>query len=411
MTTTVASPPIPRPVSRSPDAGWWRATLARVRSWSYGASPEGGGKRDYRVDLLRGFATFAMVVDHLGGDSWLYAITGGNRFYVSAAEGFIFISGLVMGQAYAARVQRSGLVNAMMDALRRARTLYVATVVMTLIFSALYLWTDISLWTSRDFGLGIESVDEIIVGALTLHYTYHGTDILAMYTVLIMVAPLVFLLLTLGQWKVVLGVSWLWWAAYQAYPEQATFPWYIRHAENFPIGAWQVLFLTGIVLGFHRDQVEVFLRRWRTLQLLAVSLGIALTLGLISLFLGAQSGTPLQFGFFDVDPTALDERFFKVALRPWRLVAFAAVGIVLYTVTTYFWVPIRRALGWLLLPLGQHALYAYIVHFFLILLIYNLIPLFQPQASELLSTTLQLILVMVLWLMVKKRFLFRIIPN
>ena len=46
-----------------------------------------------------------MVVDHFGGDSWLYAITGGNRFYVSAAEGFIFISGFVMGQAYRAQAR------------------------------------------------------------------------------------------------------------------------------------------------------------------------------------------------------------------------------------------------------------------------------------------------------------------
>jgi hypothetical protein len=54
------------------------------------------GKRDLRIDLLRGAAIVAMVVDHVGGDqSWLYALTGGNRFYVSAAEAFLFLSGLV----------------------------------------------------------------------------------------------------------------------------------------------------------------------------------------------------------------------------------------------------------------------------------------------------------------------------
>src|SRR5207249_5110450 len=128
---------------------------------------------------------------------------------------------------------RSGLTAAMGDALRRARTLYIATVTLTIIFSILYLYTDIALWTGRDFGLGIDSLPEVIVGALTLHYTYHGTDILAMYTLLVMLAPLVLLLLSVGQWRWVLVPAWLWWLAYQVYPEEAAFPWYIRHGENF----------------------------------------------------------------------------------------------------------------------------------------------------------------------------------
>src|SRR4029077_16348594 len=126
--------------------------LERLRALNYYNSVDFASKRDLRLDLLRSFCIFAMVVDHFGGDSWLYAITGGNRFYVSAAEGFIFISGFIMGQAYRAKRDRSGLPVAMGDALRRARTLYLATVAMTLIFSALFLYTDVVLWTGRDFG-------------------------------------------------------------------------------------------------------------------------------------------------------------------------------------------------------------------------------------------------------------------
>src|SRR4051812_6245232 len=198
--STTAAPPVARP---APTA--WTAVLAnRIRAWSYYRSADVAERRDLRVDLLRGFCIFAMVVDHFGGESWLYAITGGNRFYVSAAEGFIFISGFVMGQAYRRKRDRSGLVNAMGDALLRARTLYIATVLLTLIFSILYLYTDIVLWTGRDFGLGIDTLSEIGVGALTLHYTYHGTDILAMYTLLVLVAPFILLLLSVGEWYWVL---------------------------------------------------------------------------------------------------------------------------------------------------------------------------------------------------------------
>src|SRR5689334_18236761 len=74
------------------------------------------GSRDLRLDFLRGFAVLAMVVDHIGGPSWLYALTGGNKFYTSAAEGFIFISGLLVGVVYGRIVQRDGFVVGMRKA-------------------------------------------------------------------------------------------------------------------------------------------------------------------------------------------------------------------------------------------------------------------------------------------------------
>src|ERR1051326_219618 len=152
MSSTTVAPPVPRRAETS----WSEGVLQRLRALSYYSTSDFTNRRDLRVDFLRGFCIFSMVVDHFGGDSWLYAVTGGNRFYVSAAEGFIFISGFIMGQAYRAKRERSGLPAAMGDALRRARTLYLATVAMTLIFSALYLYTDIALCTGRDFGLRSE---------------------------------------------------------------------------------------------------------------------------------------------------------------------------------------------------------------------------------------------------------------
>src|SRR2546421_11750364 len=143
MSSTTVAPPIP---GRAEAPRWSIALAQRLRALSYYSTADAASRRDLRVDLLRGFCIFAMVVDHFGGDSWLYSITGGNRFYVSAAEGFIFISGFIMGQAYRAKRDRSGLPSAMREALRRARTLYVATVALTLIFSALFLYTDIALW-------------------------------------------------------------------------------------------------------------------------------------------------------------------------------------------------------------------------------------------------------------------------
>src|ERR671932_776957 len=126
-----AAPVAPRSVSvpraEAPAAhiqAWLIALAARVRSWRYAET----GKRDLRFDLLRGYCVFAMTVDHLDTPTWLYVLTGGNRFFVSAAEGFLVISGLVMGVVYRPIVERAGLPAAARKALKRSALLYLVTV-------------------------------------------------------------------------------------------------------------------------------------------------------------------------------------------------------------------------------------------------------------------------------------------
>src|SRR5687768_12395804 len=98
-----------------------RLTVARLwcaDPWRY--EP---GRRDLRLDLLRGFAVAAMIADHIGGErSWLYAITGGDVFFVSAAEVFVFISGLLLGIISVRVMARQGLGVALTRGLQRAWT-------------------------------------------------------------------------------------------------------------------------------------------------------------------------------------------------------------------------------------------------------------------------------------------------
>src|SRR5919201_4101088 len=91
------------------------------------------GGRDLRIDFLRGLCVIAMIVDHVAGASWLYAITGGNRFYTSAAEGFVFVSGLVAGRAYTRFIDRDGLGYGLGRLLRRAGQLYLLAIGLTLV--------------------------------------------------------------------------------------------------------------------------------------------------------------------------------------------------------------------------------------------------------------------------------------
>jgi hypothetical protein len=62
--TTTAAPPVARPAPTP----WTTALVNRVRAWSYYRSADVAERRDLRVDLLRGFSIFAMVVEHFGGE-------------------------------------------------------------------------------------------------------------------------------------------------------------------------------------------------------------------------------------------------------------------------------------------------------------------------------------------------------
>src|SRR5215470_4503850 len=107
----------------------WRRMLSALGGWAYVA--EDG--RDLRIDLLRGMAVLAMIIDHIAGPSRLYLLTGGNRFYTSAAEAFIFLSGLTVGLVYRRVAEQHGLPTAIRRLLHRAWTLYVLAIGLTLV--------------------------------------------------------------------------------------------------------------------------------------------------------------------------------------------------------------------------------------------------------------------------------------
>ena len=326
-----------------------------VDGWKYA-----GGKRDLRLDFLRGFAVLVMVADHLGGEpSWLSTITGGNQFLFSAAEGFVFISGLVMGIVYAGIIAKQGIGPAMWKALRRAGSLYLLTVVLSFAFISLSYLLHLP-WVA-----GVRVGDPVMraVERLALHRAFYLTDVLVMYTLLVVVAPLAFVLIVNKQTPLLLAGSWLLWAAYQRWPDQVAVPWNIEDNSVFHLAAWQVLFFTGLVLGYHRERIVGWARRIPMRPYL--TLLTLLCAGLIEFH--RHSAEILARFSPDGDPAALTARFFdKGDVRIGRLIAFAIFFQFFLALVTVAWQPVRKAFGWLLLPLGQSALLAYSAHLFVI---------------------------------------------
>lgn len=282
--------------------------------WAYAST----GKRDMRLDLLRGFAVFVMVVDHLGGPSWLYLLTGGNGFAVSAAEAFIFISGLVVGLVYGGIALEQGLRAAQGKALQRALTLYKLTVALTLIFASLSFLFDLP-WAKE---LHADGALAFVFDVVTLRRTMYLTDIPLMYTFLMFLAPIGLWLLAKGRTVLLLAGSAALWLAFQLFPTQAQFPWPIIGNTTFNLAAWQILFFVGMGIGFHHDALTKTLRQMPRWPYFLFS-------GLLLVWMAAAYGNAgaLLEGFIPgLDPQALmSALFLKGAVAPGRLLASVIV--------------------------------------------------------------------------------------
>jgi hypothetical protein len=314
--------------------------------------------RDLRIDFLRGAVIFAMVVDHVGGDSsWLYAITGGNRFYVSAAEGFVFLAGVVAGMVYGPRAARKGI-SASARLLRRAGIICLWTMSLTLI----------SPFIARALQLGWEdplrgfTPLQFVVGVLTLHQTYHLTDVLLLYVFLFSVAGVVIVWMVDGHTKAVLFWSWATWALWQTATDYPA-PWDIHAMTVFQFAAWQALFVTGLAIGIHRDDLAArFTQKTGRLMLaiggpcLAATI-LAFHLRAINRTLGAAWATHLVS---------------KADLGIGRLTVFACLAVFAVGLVSVGWGWLKPSLGWLLVPLGQNSLTAYIMHIGVVMLIAKL---------------------------------------
>lgn len=367
--------------------------------------PSGAG-RDLRIDLLRGFAVVAMVVDHIAGPSFLYAFTGGNRFYTSAAEAFIFISGLVMGLVYQRLVERDGLGVSLRRAIERAVTLYLVTITLTLFF------IPVSELLSLRWAQGVSFQDplEFVVSVITLHRTYYLVDIPLLYTLLIFISPLAITMLSQGRTAVVLGASWALWAAYQFFPEQAEVPWPIAGNYLFFVSAWQVFFFTGLAIGWHHQNLTRRLARFPRRAVLVLSgIGVA---ALVELY-RVTDRLP-RIWADDPDRAAEVELFLiefvfgKGDVRPGRVVASIIVFGFLYLLVTELWRPLYWATGRFLMPLGQNALYAYAAHVVLavpITLALEAVDM-PNRVARPANMALQIATLMAIWFLIRRRVLF-----
>lgn len=141
-----------------------------IHSWFRSLAYPGKGGRDLRIDFLRGYCLFVMMVDHLGAKSFFFNLTGNIQFYTSAAEGFYFISGLTLGLLAA----RESFTQSVERLLLRSMVLYRTAILIALGFGTWSLLTGLKVW---DTPWPRANWLEPVLPILTMRQGYAGSEI------------------------------------------------------------------------------------------------------------------------------------------------------------------------------------------------------------------------------------------
>lgn len=329
-------------------------------SWRY---PHDGG-RDRRLDLLRGYALAAMAINHFGlQQSYLHEASGRSEFLISAAEAFLFISGFTLGFISIGR----GVDDVTARLRQRTWTVYVATVGISLGLGAVALTTHLELWGELEAG-AYADIWQWIGQVLTLQTAFNGADILIAYVLYLAAAIAALRLMLTGRtWIVSAAVAGLYALSQWSGPEavQLGFASFRVLIPNAP------LFFGGLVLGYHRHTIAGLWQQvpWRRAIDVAVVIAAA-GLGWLHAS-GWDSWTTLGES---INGPELDGPLGRRE-EQMPLLALAVVGLYLraaWIVVDACWLPLRRALGWLLLPLGEASLFTFTMHLLAIPFVINL---------------------------------------
>lgn len=308
--------------------------------------------RDQRLDFWRGLCLIDMVLVHLYyrnvqfGDFLGRLLGEYTRF---AAGGFIFISGLSIGVIFWPRVQ---------DERKRAstykrmwrRSAYILGVhyVCALILFCIAIFTS----GAGNFTDPVTGLRSFILYLRDLLFLREGGDLLPLYVLMIALSPLI---------MHVLRRKWGW--AYVMVTSVAVFvwglwhPWFLAIAQppKFPPVLWQVIFVSGLVLGWAWPKYNA-LTSLRKLQMT-----IACWLAVAVLFVMEYS---YQWG---MPGLSLGVAFTKVPLSTAETVRYLFITFAIITSTDLLWPLIgESAAAAFVQTMGRKTLAVYVVHLWLV---------------------------------------------
>jgi hypothetical protein len=207
--------------------------------------------RDVRLDFLRGAALLVLLLDHaeeISRVQVLSFVTYAPIGVSTAAEVFIFLSGLVFGFAYEAVLRTHGYVRVHARCFARAWQIYllhVASLIFTVGAVSIIGW---SLNASRTPAPAVSN--DTLVSFLALQWNPQYFDILPLYIVLLLYTPFLFPLAHRSPASAISLSLLVYLIPQLAYANQTIDGLPFSGALYYNPLAWQLLFVIGITLGF-----------------------------------------------------------------------------------------------------------------------------------------------------------------
>lgn len=216
-------------------------------------------QRNHTIDILRGVLLLLMTMTHL---PTVWSSTLGQPLgFISAAEGFVFLSACLAGKIFLAQQERKGLRAASRWIVGRALRLYLFHLVLLVLAFTLIAWiaTTYERPAVRNLlSFYFQSPQRAMLGGAVLAYQPPLLDILPMYVLFFLATPVLMGLTARYGWRGVLAGSVLVWAAAQFGLRGAAYAllgrivgWDIpvRTTGAFDLFAWQLLWVLGLWFG------------------------------------------------------------------------------------------------------------------------------------------------------------------
>jgi hypothetical protein len=332
----------------------------------------------------------------------------GNLF-VTTAEGFFFISGLVLGIVRGSKLIEKPFREVTKLLLKRGVQLYITSVILVLLFTFIG-WQFYMANPLLKSGIlpPDTSLVELIWKTLTFQYFYGWADYLRLYAIFLLASPLAMWLLRRGKWYILLAINLFIWLFF---PGSKEIPDTIQELLQ-PL-TWQLIFFGGMIIGFHWNNITAWWKersvvQKRSMQFSVLGIALITLVWNILVVFGARYFDLHAVGITVDSSYDLYVEFFDKERQP-----LARIGMFL----VWFWAAfylfqryekyIVRFLGWLLLPFGTNSLYVYTVHAFIIFFVH----LYFSDTTLLNNFLISISIIAIVRLMVQYKVLMKIIPR
>jgi hypothetical protein len=367
-------------------------------------------KRFEIIDGMRGYFLVFMLINHLifVGGYWMMEVNHRQFAFVEDAQGFVFLSGLLIGMVYARKMIKNGYEKGRQLLFDRAFELYryAMGTVMAVLVVQLILPDAQRLWYNW---LGTTNFDEPLRLAAIATFLFQPTfmDILPQYIVYMLFAPPLVWLCLRGKWAHVLAGSLIVWMAAQLGLQRfLTEPLNVLVMgpdeqgirASFNMLGWQIVFFSAMVIGVLTAQNKI---AWTRIFSPEKTMLPKVALAVCLFFLPLRIVTA-----WDLLPQAVLDKFATMEIRadfgPVYLLNFAAVATglawLLIAGPKHHNLWIRKLAGIVtavftfrfLRLLGRHSLQVYVWHVAIVYAVYYADGR-TPELSQLTKTTIAVV--------------------